>query len=73
MNKVVGVALAGVALYGLVRLLKLQSVSLRQNPYTGSFERSYKNPALSPRTDQNPRYNRGFFVFRSAVRSLNGS
>jgi hypothetical protein len=29
MNKVVGVALAGVALYGLVRLLKMQSVSLR--------------------------------------------
>lgn len=27
MNKVVGVALAGVALYGLVRLLKMQSVS----------------------------------------------
>ena len=29
MNKVVGVALAGVALYGLIRLLKMQSVSLR--------------------------------------------
>jgi uncharacterized membrane protein len=27
MNKVVGVALAGVALYGLVRLLKMQTVS----------------------------------------------
>jgi hypothetical protein len=27
MNKVVGVALAGVALYGLIRLLKMQSVS----------------------------------------------
>ena len=46
--------------------------ALKPPPGKGSFERSDKNPALSPRTDQNPRCNRGFFIFWETGSALIG-
>ena len=64
MNKVVGVALAGVALYGLVRLLKMQSVTLRiprESARKGRFGLVGRRKLVSKRTtNQSGRLSRRF-------------